>query len=90
MLPWPTVSLVPVPMISWFLLLFPFSSSSLWLESRLDSDGDGLGDSLELTLGTSPWDIDSDDDALSDSEEHLSHLGWSLGWCTAWWNKLED
>jgi len=59
-------------MISWFFLLLPLSSGPLWLESGLDSDGDGLEDSLELTLGTSPWDIDSDDDGLSDSEEHLT------------------
>ncbi|MBN1944368.1 MAG: hypothetical protein JW797_01775 [Bradymonadales bacterium] len=35
-----------------------------------DSDGDGLVDALELTLGSDPHDADSDDDGLIDGLEH--------------------
>ncbi|MBQ7216115.1 MAG: VWA domain-containing protein [Synergistaceae bacterium] len=38
----------------------------------VDSDGDGLTDSLEETLGSDPFSADTDDDGLSDYEE----LGW--------------
>ncbi|MBR0034731.1 MAG: InlB B-repeat-containing protein, partial [Synergistaceae bacterium] len=38
----------------------------------VDSDGDGLTDSLEETLGSDPFSVDTDDDGLSDYEE----LGW--------------
>ena len=34
-----------------------------------DSDGDGLGDQLELKLGSNPHDADSDDDGLLDGDE---------------------
>ena len=34
-----------------------------------DSDGDGLGDKLETTLGSDPHDADSDDDGLLDGDE---------------------
>ena len=34
-----------------------------------DSDGDGLGDKLELTLGSDPHDADTDDDGLLDGDE---------------------
>ena len=36
----------------------------------LDSDGDGLADAEELVLGTSPSDVDSDDDGVPDGDEH--------------------
>jgi outer membrane protein OmpA-like peptidoglycan-associated protein len=35
----------------------------------LDSDGDGLTDSMELELGTDPYDPDTDKDGLTDGEE---------------------
>jgi uncharacterized repeat protein (TIGR01451 family) len=34
-----------------------------------DSDGDGLSDNVETTLGTDPKDADSDDDGISDGQE---------------------
>ena len=34
-----------------------------------DSDGDGLGDAIELSLGTDPNDADSDDDGITDADE---------------------
>jgi len=37
-----------------------------------DTDGDGLDDQTEITLGTDPMDQDSDDDGLSDGEEVLT------------------
>ena len=36
---------------------------------ELDSDGDGLLDTVEATLGTDPDDADSDDDGLDDGDE---------------------
>ena len=41
-----------------------------------DYDGDGLSDDLERVLGSDPADFDSDDDGLSDFEEHR---GWGAG-----------
>lgn len=38
----------------------------------LDSDGDRLGDTLEESIGTSPYSEDSDDDGVSDREEHVN------------------
>jgi hypothetical protein len=38
-------------------------------EPDLDSDGDGLTDSLEFTLGTAPDNVDTDGDGLTDGEE---------------------
>ena len=35
----------------------------------LDSDGDGLPDPIESTLGTDPNDADSDDDDVNDGDE---------------------
>lgn len=35
----------------------------------LDSDGDGLPDSVEIALGTDPFDADSDDDGVPDGAE---------------------
>ncbi|MDC3984848.1 MopE-related protein [Polyangium jinanense] len=35
----------------------------------LDSDGDGIGDEVEVANGTDPNDADSDDDGVSDGEE---------------------
>ena len=36
---------------------------------EIDSDGDGLIDSLEVQIGTDPYDPDTDKDGLSDGEE---------------------
>jgi hypothetical protein len=36
---------------------------------NVDTDKDGLSDALELFLGTSPTDVDSDDDGWADGEE---------------------
>lgn len=45
-----------------------------------DYDGDGLSDDLERVLGTDRGDFDSDDDGVSDFEEHR---GWGAGnWIT--------
>lgn len=38
-------------------------------EDIIDSDGDGLSDSIEQKLGTNPFNIDTDGDGYSDSEE---------------------
>ncbi len=39
----------------------------------LDSDGDGLGDTLEDQIGTSSTSEDSNDDGVSDREEHVNN-----------------
>jgi len=45
-----------------------------------DFDGDGLSDDLERLLGTNLRDFDSDDDGVSDADEHA---GWGAhGWKT--------
>jgi hypothetical protein len=38
----------------------------------LDSDGDGLGDTLEENIGTSTTSEDTDDDGETDREEHVN------------------
>jgi hypothetical protein len=38
----------------------------------LDSDGDGLGNTLEDTIGTSSTSEDSDDDGIGDREEYVN------------------
>jgi hypothetical protein len=40
-----------------------------WYENLPDADQDGLSDFAEATLGTDPFDQDTDDDGLSDGEE---------------------
>lgn len=40
-------------------------------EESLDSDGDGLGDVFEMTVGLDPFLIDSDDDGTNDADEDL-------------------
>lgn len=35
-----------------------------------DSEGDGLEDAIEAELGTDPFDVDTDDDGLSDGDEY--------------------
>ena len=40
--------------------------------SRLDSDGDGLTDDIEIMIGTDPRDPDTDDDGLTDAEEIMA------------------
>ena len=36
----------------------------------LDSDGDGLEDTMEAELGTDPFDVDTDDDGAADGDEY--------------------
>jgi len=43
--------------------------ASLPALNGLDSDGDGLSDALETTVGTDPLDVDSDNDSLTDYQE---------------------
>jgi hypothetical protein len=38
-----------------------------------DSDGDGLPDDIEASLGTDPFDTDTDDDGLTDGDEYYVH-----------------
>lgn len=45
------------------------------LALALDSDGDGLGDRLELALGSAALDLDSDDDGLADGTEDANRNG---------------
>ncbi len=47
----------------------PLRSIALGVVLEPDSDGDGLGDGTEATLGTDPHDPDTDDDGLSDGDE---------------------
>jgi hypothetical protein len=41
----------------------------------LDTDGDGLADSVEITLGANPLDADHDDDGIADGAEDANHNG---------------
>lgn len=41
---------------------------------KWDTDGDGLGDPFELTIGTDPRVADTDGDGLNDKEEHVLGL----------------
>lgn len=36
----------------------------------VDSDGDGMPDALEYEIGTDPFDVDTDDDGLTDGDEY--------------------
>jgi hypothetical protein len=47
----------------------PFKSIRLGVGVDPDTDGDGLSDRTEVTLGTNPQDPDSDDDGLADGFE---------------------
>jgi hypothetical protein len=38
-----------------------------------DSDGDGLEDAIEVELGTDAFDLDTDDDGLTDGDEYYVH-----------------
>lgn len=40
-----------------------------------DLDGDGLSDTIEATLGTNVYDLDSDDDGIADGAEDANHNG---------------
>lgn len=40
----------------------------------MDTDGDGLPDALELTLGSNPYSKDSDLDGLDDGSEYYVHF----------------
>lgn len=41
---------------------------------RIDSDGDGLDDRLELAIGTNPYSTDTDNDSHSDYLEIINHF----------------
>ena len=45
------------------------------VRAEIDSDGDGLPDSLENTTCTDPFDADTDDDGISDGVEDANHNG---------------
>ncbi len=49
----------------------PVLSASVTLRAPVDTDGDGLSDTLEAQIGTSALDADSDNDGLTDFFEHL-------------------
>lgn len=51
---------------------------------EIDSDGDGLIDSLEVQIGTDPYDPDTDKDGLSDGEEYNIHKTDPLNPDTDW------
>lgn len=44
------------------------------IDNGPDTDGDGLADSIELSIGTNPNDPDSDDDGLPDGWEYQNGL----------------
>ncbi|HEX8821267.1 MAG TPA: Ig-like domain-containing protein, partial [Archangium sp.] len=44
-------------------------------DDRVDTDGDGIPDSVETATGTSPTDADSDDDGILDGNEDADHDG---------------
>jgi YD repeat-containing protein len=46
-----------------------------FVRAEIDSDGDGLPDSLENTICTDPFDADTDDDGISDGVEDGNHNG---------------
>ncbi|MFW9848901.1 MAG: hypothetical protein ACFFF4_07155 [Candidatus Thorarchaeota archaeon] len=51
---------------------FVLADSSTFLDpNNDDTDGDGLKDKLEIELNTLPWKVDTDDDGLSDYDEHV-------------------
>lgn len=51
-----------------FVILILFSANHV-SAAIVDSDKDGLGDEIELKLGTDPQDVDTDGDSYSDGEE---------------------
>lgn len=51
----------------------PAPESTSEIDPTLDSDGDRLPDVLELELGTSPFDVDTDFDGYTDGEEVLDY-----------------
>ena len=54
---------------------FALADTSFYLNpNSADTDGDGLGDKLEIELNTQPNNADSDGDGLTDYEEHFTYL----------------
>ncbi|MHA1930150.1 MAG: hypothetical protein ACTSV2_16385 [Candidatus Thorarchaeota archaeon] len=52
---------------------YALADSTAFLDPyNADTDGDGLDDKLELELNTAPWKVDTDDDLLTDYEEHVT------------------
>jgi len=49
--------------------------SVVTIPASLDSDGDGLPDSLEVATGTDPYDADTDDDGIEDGVEDVNMDG---------------
>ena len=52
------------------------STYTLTGNTDLDSDQDGIPDSLERKIGTDPNDKDTDDDGLTDGEEYFAKYGY--------------
>jgi len=51
---------------------FALADVEIFLDwTKADTDSDGLNDKLELELNTRPWDTDTDQDGLTDYEEHV-------------------
>ncbi|NQZ20436.1 MAG: M4 family metallopeptidase [Colwellia sp.] len=56
-----------------FEIQFGFNANENDGEAMLDHDNDNLSTLLEFTHGTDPYDIDTDNDTLSDGDEVLIH-----------------
>lgn len=58
---------------------------------NLDVDGDGAYNSEELTYGSDPFDLDSDDDGLNDGDEiHLANEQAQKGYSLLMWDSNGD
>ena len=66
----PTPTVTPIPEVD----PTPTITEDPTPAPNLDSDGDGIPDSLEVELGTDPFSIDSDNDEINDSIEVMLGL----------------
>lgn len=54
---------------------YTLASNGPYLDpNSADTDGDGLNDKLEIEINTAPNNVDTDQDMLSDYDEHITHL----------------